>query len=157
MVFGVNGVKQTSLDSVGRKLLGLLRADARAKYAQLGKAVNLSAPAVFERVKKLEKCGAIVRYTVDLDARALDLGLCAFVHIRLENAMADEVANLLVRYREVEECHTITGEDCVLAKVRTKDAPGLNHLLQQIKALPGVQRTLTTIVLSTYFERGIQP
>lgn len=56
-----------------------------------------------------------------------------------------------------KECHCIAGEDCILAKVRTKDAQDLNRLLQEIKNLPGVQGTLTTVVLSTLFERGIQP
>jgi Lrp/AsnC family transcriptional regulator, leucine-responsive regulatory protein len=145
------------VDQVSRKLLSLLRKDARAKYAELGQAIYLSAPAVFERVKKLEKSGVIRRYTVDLDPQSIELGLCAFVQIRLERTSADELARLLMPFAEIEECHCIAGEDCILAKVRTKDAQDLNRLLQEIKNLPGVQRTLTTIVLSTLFERGIQP
>jgi Lrp/AsnC family leucine-responsive transcriptional regulator len=145
-------------DIVSRKLLSLLRKDARAKYTELGQAVHLSPPAVFERVKKLEKSGTILGYTIDLDPKHLDLSLCAFVQIRLlDHVTSEEVAELLKSYREVEECHSIAGEDCVLTKVRTPDAAALNQLLLQIKKLPGVQRTLTTIVLSTHFERGIQP
>jgi Lrp/AsnC family leucine-responsive transcriptional regulator len=145
------------VDQVSRKLLSLLREDARAKYAELGQAIYLSAPAVFERVKKLERSGVIRRYTVDLDPHTIDLGLCAFVQIRLERTSAADLAKLLMPFTEIEECHCIAGEDCVLAKVRTRDAGALNHLLEEIKKLPGVQRTLTTIVLSTLFERGIQP
>jgi Lrp/AsnC family transcriptional regulator, leucine-responsive regulatory protein len=147
-----------SLDLLSRKLLSLLRKDARAKYADLGREVHLSAPAVFERVKKLEKSGGILRYTIDLNPKILELSLCAFVQIRLEdNVTSEEVAELLTAYKEVEECHSIAGEDCLLTKVRTPDAAGLNRLLLEMKKLPGVQRTLTTIVLSTHFERGIQP
>jgi len=130
------------VDQVSRKLLGLLRKDARAKYAELGQAIYLSAPAVFERVKKLEKSGVIRRYTVDLDPQAIELGLCSFVQIRLERTSTDELARLLMPFAEIEECHCIAGEDCILAKVRTKDAQDLNRLLQEIKNLPGVQRTL---------------
>jgi Lrp/AsnC family leucine-responsive transcriptional regulator len=75
----------------------------------------------------------------------------------LERTSTDELARLLMPFVEIEECHCIAGEDCILAKVRTKDAQDLNRLLQEIKNLPGVQRTLTTVVLSTLFERGIQP
>lgn len=146
-----------SVDQVNRKLLGLLRQDARTKYAELGQAIYLSAPAVFERVKKLEKSGVIRRYTVDLDPHAIELGLCAFVQIRLERTSSEEIAKQLMPYTEIQECHCIAGEDCILAKVRTRDASALNHLLEEIKKLPGVQRTLTTVVLSTLFERGIQP
>jgi Lrp/AsnC family transcriptional regulator, leucine-responsive regulatory protein len=144
-------------DPVTQKLLSLLRKDARAKYAELGEAINLSAPAVYERVRKLEKCGVIARYTIDVAPQALDLNLCAFVQIRLEHASSEAAAELLAKRSEVEECHSVAGEDCLLAKVRTKDAPSLNQLLLEIKSLPGVQRTLTTIVLATHFERGIQP
>lgn len=145
-------------DDLSRKLLSLLRKDARAKYTELSQEVRLSPPAVFERVKKLEKSGTILRYTVDLDPKKLQLSLCAFVQIRLlDDATSDEVAELLTAYREVEECHSIAGEDCILAKVRTPDAAALSRLLLEMKKLPGVQRTLTTIVLTTHFERGIQP
>jgi Lrp/AsnC family transcriptional regulator, leucine-responsive regulatory protein len=146
-----------SVDLTSRKLLGLLRKDARTKYAELGQAIYLSAPAVFERVKKLEKSGVIRRYTVELDPHAIELSLCAFVQIRLERTSAESIAKMLVPYSEIEECHCIAGEDCILAKVRTRDASALNGLLEQIKSLPGVQRTLTTVVLATLFERGIQP
>jgi Lrp/AsnC family leucine-responsive transcriptional regulator len=146
------------LDNLSRNLLSLLRKDARTKYAELGREVHLSAPAAFERVKKLEKSGTILRYTVDLDPKLLELSLCAFVQIRVEdNVTSEEIAELLTAYREVEECHSIAGEDCLLTKVRTPDAASLNRLLLEMKKLPGVQRTLTTIVLSTHFERGIQP
>jgi Lrp/AsnC family leucine-responsive transcriptional regulator len=145
-------------DDLSRKLLSLLRKDARSKYADLGREVHLSPPAVFERVKKLEKSGTILRYTVDLDPKKLLLSLCAFVQIRLlDDTTSEEVAELLTAYREVEECHSIAGEDCILVKVRTPDAAALSDLLLEMKKLPGVQRTLTTIVLSTHFERGIQP
>jgi Lrp/AsnC family transcriptional regulator, leucine-responsive regulatory protein len=145
-------------DNLNRKLLTLLREDARAKYVELGRTVNLSPPAVFERVKKLEKSGTILRYTVELDPKLLQLSLCAFVQIRvLDDVTSEDVAERLTAFREVEECHSIAGEDCLLTKVRTTDTAALTRLLLEMKKIPGVQRTLTTIVLSTHFERGIQP
>lgn len=145
-------------DDLNRKLLALLREDARTKYVELGRSVHLSPPAVFERVRKLEKSGTIRRYTVDLDPKLLELSICAFVQIRiLDDVTSEEVAERLTAYREVEECHSIAGEDCLLTKVRTTDTAALTRLLVEMKKIPGVQRTLTTIVLSSHFERGIQP
>jgi Lrp/AsnC family transcriptional regulator, leucine-responsive regulatory protein len=145
-------------DDLNRKLLTLLREDARTKYVELGRTVHLSPPAVFERVKKLEKSGTILRYTVDLDPKLLELSLCAFVQIRvLDDVTSEEIAERLTAFREVEECHSIAGEDCILTKVRTANTAALTRLLLEMKKIPGVQRTLTTIVLSTHFERGIQP
>ena len=94
-----------------------------------------------QQAKLMESYGAHCVYVTDSGGRLL----------------TEEVAARLTEYREVEECHSIAGEDCILAKVRTTDAAALNRLLLEMKKLPGVQRTLTTIVLSTHFERGIQP
>src|ERR1700751_6498732 len=109
----LNFVQQTSPtgmppDHLNRKLLTLLRDDARAKYAELGRSVHLSPPAVFERVKKLEKSGTILRYTVDLDPKLLEFRLCSFVQIRLlDDVTSEEVAERLTAYRAVEECHSL--------------------------------------------------
>jgi Lrp/AsnC family transcriptional regulator, leucine-responsive regulatory protein len=147
------------LDPINRKLLALLRRDARLKYADLGKEANLSPPAVFERVKKLEKSGVIRRYTVDLDPDPLELGLCAFIQIRISPGPLNchDIARALEPYPEIQEAHSIAGEDCVLAKVRTANTAALDALLQKIRAIQGVERTQTTVVLSTQFERGVTP
>ena len=73
-------------DELNRKLLTLLREDARAKYAELGRSVHLSPPAVFERVKKLEKSGTILRYTVDLDPPPIDAAVISTASRLLDRA-----------------------------------------------------------------------
>ncbi|MBV9127249.1 MAG: Lrp/AsnC family transcriptional regulator [Verrucomicrobia bacterium] len=146
------------IDAPNRKLLSALRRDARAKYAELGKTVNLSAPAVFERVKKLEGSGVIQRYTVELDPTALGLPFCAFVQIATTGyCPCDKLAATLAAYPEVEECHSIAGENSVLVKVRTVSPQALDQLLGKMRRISGVGRTLTTVVLQTHFERGVQP
>lgn len=62
----------------------------------------------------------IRRYTVDLDPQAIELGLCSFVQIRLERTGTDELARLLMPFAEIEECHCIAGEDCILLKSAPK-------------------------------------
>ncbi len=144
-------------DPVNRTLLSELRGDARLRYADLGKRVNLSAPAVFERIRRLEEAGVIRRHTVELDPTALGLTFCAFIRVATEGSCpCDVLAPLMAAYPEVEECHSIAGEDSVLIKVRTANSLELEGLLKKIRMVPGVVRTLTTVVLQTYFERGVQ-
>jgi Lrp/AsnC family transcriptional regulator, leucine-responsive regulatory protein len=144
------------MDDTNRRLLALLRQDARTRYAELGKSIHLSPPAVFERVKKLEKSGVVRRYTVELDPSRLGLELCAFVQIGTTDRSCEHFAQTMSDYPEIEECHSIAGEDCILVKVRTANTEALNELLQKIRQIPGVQKTVTTVVLKTYFERGVQ-
>jgi Lrp/AsnC family leucine-responsive transcriptional regulator len=145
------------MDTTDRKLLNLLRSDSRTKYSDLGASVHLSSPATFERVRKLEKSGIIKNFSVELDPTKLGLLLCAFVNIRLQcGTGCQSVVSAISDYREIEECHSIAGTDCILIKVRVPDTTALDALLQRIRVVAGVERTLTTVVLNTYFERGIQ-
>ncbi len=139
-----------------RTLLGLLKADAGAKYAELGRAVHLSPPAVFERVKKLKRLGIIRRTTVDIDPRALGLQVLAFVELTYTRLTSPEMAAALEDFAEIEECHSIAGAACMLLKVRTPDSAALEAFLNALQKLPHVERTQTTVVLSSYFERGVR-
>jgi Lrp/AsnC family transcriptional regulator, leucine-responsive regulatory protein len=143
-----------SLDLISLKLLSFLRHDSRTKYAELGKQVHLSAPAVFDRVKKLETKGVIRKYTIDINPNALELETCAFVQIGSSDSDFRRIPRELEKFPEIEECHGIAGQDCFLVKVRTKNTRALSELLQKIRSI-GATNTVTTMVLETYFERGV--
>jgi DNA-binding Lrp family transcriptional regulator len=142
------------LDPVDRKLLGLLQQDAQAKYAELGAALNLSPPAVFDRVKKLKRAGALKRYTVEVAPEATGFGICAFVSVTTTGRTCAEVIPDLEHYPEIEECHSIAGQECLLLKVRTSTPKELETLLSSLWHVPGIVRTATTLVLDTYIARG---
>ncbi len=152
----MNRVPSFPLDAQNRKLLTALRRDTRTKYADLGKEIHLSPPAVFERVKRLERSGVIERFSVELNAKAMGLPLCAFVRIRTHHRACGGFGKALQALPEIEECHSIAGEDCILIKVRVADTEALEALLQKVRGIDGVERTLTTVVLLTQFERGVQ-
>ncbi|MBS0661153.1 MAG: Lrp/AsnC family transcriptional regulator [Verrucomicrobia bacterium] len=154
-VFTPQDVEALGRDPINRKIFGALQADARLSYADLGRAVNLSAPAVFERVRRLERAG-LLRYSIEIDAEKAGLPFTSFIRIAATGGQRDEMVAGLEQLSEVEECHTIAGEDCILVKARTANPLGLDLLLQRIKLIPGVARTLTTAVLRTHFERGVQ-
>lgn len=144
-------------DAVNRSLLTKLKADARSSYAELGKSVHLSAPAVYERVRRLESAGVILGHTVVIDPEAIGLPFCAFVRIATQGDFrCDDIAAMLAKHSEIEECHSIAGEDNLLIKVRTPSPRALEELLTKIRQVPGIAKTLTTVVLQTRFERGVQ-
>jgi Lrp/AsnC family transcriptional regulator, leucine-responsive regulatory protein len=145
------------IDDIDRALLKLLQREARTRYADLGQAVHLSPPAVHERVKKMERLGVIRRYTIDVDPVAVGAGICAYVRVGTSHLACIELGQALLPIVEVEECHSVAGEDSVLIKVRTSSPAALENLLERIKNIPGVERTLTSVVLVTFFERGTAP
>ena len=142
------------LDTIDRMLLGLLKKDAHSKYAALGEAVHLSPPTVHERVKKLERKGIIRRYSAEIDPHALGLDVAAFVRI-MHRTTCQTIAQELKHFIEIEECHSIAGEDSLLLKIRTANTADLEALLNRIRQIDGVERTFTSIVLLTHFERGV--
>lgn len=147
----------TALDAFDRKILAALTDDARRSFADIGAAVGLSAPAVFERVKRLRKSGALKGTTTRLDGAAIGKPLLAFVHVDAEGWGKGARMMALRDYPEVEEMHSVAGDTSVILKVRTADSHALENLLAQLYAVPGVRGTTSYIVLSTYLERPIQP
>jgi Lrp/AsnC family leucine-responsive transcriptional regulator len=144
-------------DAVNRKLLGLLRENARETYAEIGQRAHLSAPAVYERIRRMEHGGVIQKYTVTIDPAAVGLPFCAFIRIGTAGDRGcDVIAKTLAENPEIEECHSIAGEDTLLIKARTANPKDLEYLIKRIRSIPGIVTTVTTVVLMTHFERGIQ-
>jgi Lrp/AsnC family leucine-responsive transcriptional regulator len=141
------------LDQTDRIVLALLKEDAKRKYSELGEVVHLSPPAVHERVKKLERAGVIRRYTIEIDARALGLTLSAFVRIHVSHIPCEEMARALQILPEVVECFSSAGEESMIIKVQTGSPSQLEVLLNRIRQMPGVERVLTSIILTTHFQR----
>ncbi len=141
------------MDDVDRHLLDALRANARATYADLARAVGLSAPAVHERVAKLESNGAIMGYHAAVSPEALGYGANAIIGVFItDSADTDEIASRLAELPEVEHCWFVAGEETFVIKVRSRDVAGLESVIRDLNAIRGIARTRTTVVLSTKFE-----
>jgi Lrp/AsnC family leucine-responsive transcriptional regulator len=119
------------LDEPNRRLLAELQADARLSNAELGRRVGLSAPAVAERVRRLEQAGVITGYRAQIDAAAIGYPLSAIVRIRPAAQQLRKVADLAERTPEVVECHRITGEDCFLMRMHLRDVQHLEEVIDQ--------------------------
>ena len=143
-------------DAVDRRILALLREDGRASLASLAKAVGLSAPAVGERVRKLEQAGVIRGYRAVLDPEAVGLPITTFVMIAPQpRKPARELVERLKALPEVESLYAVAGVYSFMAKVRARSTAALDDLLDRIFMLEGVERTETTMVLRTAVERAI--
>lgn len=144
-------------DELDLKIIAALSDDSKQKYADLAELLKLSAPAVHARVKKLEQNGVIASYGIKLDAAKLGLKLCAFIRITTEGMTCGEMVRELKGLTEIEELHSVAGEECLLAKVRTTDSEALSALLDRIRKVPGVRKTITSVVLSTIIDRDPNP
>lgn len=143
-----------TFDAVDQKILSILRQDGRASHATIAKVVGLSAPAVGERVRKLETTGVILGYQAVFNPAALGLPISAFVAIipQPRNPAANLVENL-TKLPEIEELHAVAGTYSYFAKVRVASTQALDAFLDGLTMLAGVERTQTTMVLKTNLER----
>jgi Lrp/AsnC family transcriptional regulator, leucine-responsive regulatory protein len=143
-----------TIDAIDIQILQILQANARETQADIARTVGLAASAVLERLRKLESKGIIRGYSADVEPRAVDRGMLAFVAVRSEEAPGDDnVARELARCPDVLEVHHVAGDDCYLIKVRVRDAEQLGALLRtRLGRIPGVRSTRTTIVLETVKE-----
>ena len=143
------------LDAVDWRLVAALQEDGRLSFKELGRRINLSAPAVAERVRRLEETGVIRGYRAEVDARRAGFPLLAFVQMRcslgnclLKTSTADD-------YPEIVEVHKLSGDHCTMIKVR---AASLVHLEGLFERLGKHGEMRSSVVLSTQYEgRPVEP
>ena len=138
------------LDQIDLKILFILQNNGRTRLADIADEVDLSTPAVMERVKKLEASGVITGYQARLDGKKVGKDVTAFIGVSIGNQRdIDQFATAMMRYRDVLECHHVTGDESFILKVKSANTGSLEKLLGQIRSVEGVTRTVTKIVLST--------
>jgi Lrp/AsnC family transcriptional regulator, leucine-responsive regulatory protein len=146
-----------ALDATDRRLLALLAEDATPSYAELGQRLHLSPPAVHERVKRLRRDGVIRGTVARLDGAKLGRPLLTFIHVDTSGWGKSESMLALAELPEVEEIHAVTGDTCLILKVRSEDTQALEDLLARVYAVEGVRGTRSYVVLSSHVERGPRP
>lgn len=138
------------MDGIDVRLVSLLQASGRVSQNELAHAVGLSAPAVAERVRKLEDRGVIRQYTAVVDPNTIGLDVTAFISVVINGSKYyPTFAQRIDERPEILECHSVTGMGSHLMKVRTNTTSSLERLLSDIQSWPGVQSTTTSVVLST--------
>jgi DNA-binding Lrp family transcriptional regulator len=141
------------LDSTDCALVGLLRENARIGHAEAARRLNLSRTTVQARVESLERRGVIVGYTVRLAEEVSRRLVRAQVTIVIAPKSSAAVVSALHRMVEIRALHSVSGPFDLLAVVEAEDVPSLDAAIDRIGALEGVERTQSSIILSTKFER----
>jgi len=148
--------EHADLDETDIRILALLQEHCKMPLAKIGQQVGLSAPAVIERIKKLEEGGVIIGYTALLDARKLGCDITAFIGVLTSHPRdVSDVEHEIESRVEVLECHHVTGEYTLLLKVKTADTSSLEQVISHLRSIEGVSRTETMVVLSTHTERQL--
>ena len=149
-----NTYEANLLDEINLRLLAELQADGRIGFAELGRRVGMSAPAVAERVSRLERAGVITGYRAELDPSALGFPVSAIVRIRPSPGQLQRVREVAAESPEVAECYRITGDDCYLMRLHLRSIDDLEEILDRFT--PHGQTT-TSIVHSTPVPRRSPP
>ena len=142
------------LDPTNLRLLAELQSDARLSQAELGRRVGLSAPAVAERLARLEREGVITAYRAEVSASALGYAFAAVLRIRPAPRQIPQVADVARETPEVVECHRITGEDCFFIKAHVRSVEHLEEVIDRFT--PFGQTTTSIIQSSPVPPRGVE-
>lgn len=138
------------LDELDILILNALQSNGRIKRSELAELVGLSLPAASDRLRKLEERGYVKGYAAILDHTKFGKDITAFVQVSVDTSLHYE--NFLKHVQkspEILECHAITGDGSHLLKIRTDNTAALERVLSQIQSWKEVQRTRTSVVLST--------
>jgi DNA-binding Lrp family transcriptional regulator len=140
-------------DTIDQKLLTLLRADAREPVAVLARKLALARSTVQERIDRLEKQGVIAGYTIREGGSYTDRQILAHVMISVDPKMAASVTSDLKKMPEVRSLAAISGAFDLMAELAAETTARIDAVLDAIGHLKGVQKTMSSIVLSVKFER----
>ena len=147
------------MDAIDRAIVSLLHLDGHMTQEQIAARVNLSRPAVHERIKRLEERGVIRCYQARVDWSAVGFPVTVFIWVNTAaGAKCNETGQRIMRLSGedalVEECYRVTGEWSMLLKARLASPLALQHLLDRMREIPGVERTMTIMTLSSLGEEG---
>ena len=138
----------TKIDDISWKILKFLQLNARESFAHIGREVGLSAPAVAERVKKMEDEGIIQGSTLTLNYEKMGYSFIAHVGIFLEKtSMTQNVIRALRTIPNVTVAYVTAGKYNIFCKVRAKDTNNAKDIIYMIDDIDGVSRTETMISL----------
>ncbi len=146
----MNSRNEKLLDAIGRKILAVLQENARAPLSRIGQRVGLSAPAVAERVRKLEEAGLIRGYHARLDPSLLGRPVAAFIQLQTDTRHYPAVKTLAARLPAVIACHHISGDASFMLHVCVAAVADLESVVARFSAFG---RTQTAIVLSTAVDK----
>ncbi len=141
------------IDKIDIQILNLLQENGRIKRNAIAEAVGLSLPSLSERMKKLEESGIIKGYYTKVDRKVFGFDIMAIIQV-ITNSSSNykKLVTNVKNTPEIVECYSVLGEGSHILKAIVKDTAALERLLGEIQSWPGVNRTVTSFVLSAIKE-----
>lgn len=139
------------MDDTDQKILRALEEDARLTYADVAGRVGLAPSSVHDRVRKLERAGAIRGYKAVVDFEQTGLPITAFVSLALRPESPSDIPARIAEFPIVQSCYSVAGDNSYVLLVRAPSTQALEDLLDALRAKLEVT-TRSTIVLSIPFE-----
>lgn len=138
------------MDSIDRKLLSLLREDARVPVATLAKTLKVARGTVQNRLRRMEADGTIVGYAVTLKPEVEEQTIRALMTVAVEGNRTDEVLRSLRGDPAVRALHTTNGRWDIVAELRADSLEAVDRVLGRIRLIDGISNTETSLLLSTH-------
>lgn len=139
-------------DRVDRMLITALQQNAQERLEDLGKLVSMAPSSVHERLRRLEREGVIRGWTIDVDASAFGLDVLAYIGVRSSKPCSTLLPEM-ESIDAIEEFHSVAGPLGLMLKVRVANTSALLELVEELRQIPGVEGTETSIVLKTHIDR----
>lgn len=145
------------LDALDKKILSLIKSDARTPFLEVARKCGISGAAVHQRVQRLTKTGIIKGSELILDPEKMGYSTCTYIGIFLEKAsFYKDVVEELKNIPEITQCHYTTGNWSIFIKLYTKNNKSLKDILvNKLQSIKGVIRTETFISLEEGFSRQL--
>ena len=138
------------MNNIDIEILKLLQGNARITASEIASKINLSVPAVSDRLKKLDASGIIEKYTAIISPKKANKSLTVIMFVSLGNPkFADKFIEIIQKEDEIIECHYLAGDFDYELKIITTNTETLEMILNRIKLVAGVQKTKTVVALST--------
>ncbi len=138
--------EEIRIDKIDRQILTELQSEARISFADLGRRVGLSTPAVIERVHRLEDTGVILGYRAQVDSAKIGLPVRAFVKVTVPGDKLSSFTSVALRIPEILECHRVTGAESYIVQIAVEN---VRHMERVIDAMMPYVSTNTSLVLAS--------
>lgn len=149
----MSSAKYNLSDDLDRRLVALLRKDARTPIARLSKSLGVSRATIYSRLQKLQQSGVIEGFTVRLNPEIDRRQIRAHVLIKVSGKLARATEKQLQAMPEIAALHAISGVYDLIAELEAASSAELNELIDRIGELPGVEKTTSSILLATKWSR----
>ncbi|NYB72997.1 Lrp/AsnC family transcriptional regulator [Sedimentibacter hydroxybenzoicus DSM 7310] len=144
------------MDSLDMQILQNIEKEGRISHEELSKRLNLSRPAIHNRVTKLEEHGVISGYRTKIDWVKLGYTTNALISLRVRTTnydkLLEQLKTLEINNLVIEECHIVTGTWCIIMKIRCKTPIELKALQDQLHTIDSIKESSTSLILSSLYD-----